>query len=308
MLLQSCWMLVAAFFFAVMSAFVKLSSGEAGTFEIVFWRSFISLLLIAGFMLLKGVSPATKHLAGHLKRSVLGTISFTMWFATMGHLSLGTSTTLNYTAPLFIAIVVVAQALLRRERAPWLLALAILGGFAGVCLVLQPSVGGDQFLWALLGLAAAAMGPIVFFQIKALGQLGEPAYRIVFYFSLVGTIWGLGGNLLLEGGLSMHPLSAWGRLLGVGVSAVLAQICLTRSYAYGNMMLTACFQFAVIPIAEIFSMLFFKESLPASALFGMGLILVAGCAASVITKRMERARASPDRSARASGASPRAVE
>lgn len=290
MYLQSCWMLVAALFFAVMSAFVKISSADAGTFEIVFWRSLISLLLIWGFMLVKGVTPRTRYLAGHLKRSILGTISFTMWFATMGHLSLGTSTTLNYTAPLFIAIVVVAQALIRHERAPWMLALAIGTGFAGVCLVLQPSIGGDQFAWALLGLAAAAMGPIIFFQIKALGKIGEPAYRIVFYFSLVGTIWGFLGHLLVEGPFVLHAPETYGVLLGVGICAVTAQVCLTRSYAFGNMMLTACFQFAVIPIAELISVFFFGESLPPSALAGMGIILVSGCAASVITKRFEASR------------------
>ncbi|WP_418744004.1 DMT family transporter [Duodenibacillus massiliensis] len=289
-MLQSFWMLVAAFFFAVMSAFVKLSSAETGTFEIVFWRSLISFTVIWGFMLAKGCSPRTNYLTGHLKRSILGTVSFTMWFATMGHLPLGTSTTLNYTAPLFIAVTVIVIALKNREKAPWLLALAIVTGFIGVCLVLQPSVNGEQFKWALLGLFAASMGPIIFFQIKQLGNLHEPSWRIVFYFSLVGTIWGLGGNLILEGGIGGHSPETWGALLGVGITAVLAQVCLTRAYAYGNMMLTACFQFATIPIAELIGTFCFGESLPATALTGMALILVAGCAASVITKQMEKNR------------------
>ena len=268
-MLQSCWMLVAAFFFATMSAFVKLSSDAVGTFEIVFWRSLITWILLTGFMLIRGISPVTQYLGGHLKRSVLGTVSFTMWFATMGHLPLGTATTLNYTAPLFIALTVVGGALIRREKAPWLLALAIAVGFAGVCLVLQPSVSGDEIWWALLGLA-----PL----------------RIVFYFSLVGTVWGFFGNLFLEGGLSSHPVVTWECLLGVGVSALLGQVCLTRSFAYGNMMLTACFQFAVIPIAEILSVVIFHDSLPVLSLVGMGLILVAGCAASIITKTRETNR------------------
>ena len=127
-------------------------------------------------------------------------------------------------------------------------------------------------------------------QIKQLGNLHEPAWRIVFYFSLVGTIWGLGGNLILEGGIGGHSPETWGALLGVGITAVLAQVCLTRAYAYGNMMLTACFQFATIPIAELIGTFCFGESLPATALTGMALILVAGCAASVITKQMEKKR------------------
>ena len=209
----------------------------------------------------------------------------------MGHLPLGTATTLNYTAPLFIAGWLIFSALRHREKAPWNLGGAIVIGFIGVVLVLQPSVNNEQLPYALIGLCAGAMGPIIFFQIKQLGTLREPSLRIVFYFSLVGTIWGLLGCLLFEGGLKMHNSEAWFGLLSLGVCAVLAQLALTRSYAYGNMMLTACFQFATIPIAEIISVLVFKDKLPASALLGMALILVAGCLASILTRLREQKKA-----------------
>ena len=83
-------------------------------------------------------------------------------------------------------------------------------------LVLQPSVNNEQLPYALIGLCAGAMGPIIFFQIKQLGTLREPSLRIVFYFSLVGTIWGLLGCLLFEGGLKMHNSEAWFGLLSLG--------------------------------------------------------------------------------------------
>ena len=177
-MLQSCWMLVAAFFFATMTAFVKFSSADAGTFEIVFYRSLMGLLFIAVLMLVKGVSFHTKYPFGHFKRSLLGTISFTMWFSTMGHLPLGTATTLNYTAPLFIAGYLIYVALRHREKAPWNLGAAIALGFVGVCLVLQPSVNNEQLPYALVGLAAGAMGPVIFFQIKQLGQLSLGSFRL----------------------------------------------------------------------------------------------------------------------------------
>ncbi|MGN1209921.1 MAG: DMT family transporter [Duodenibacillus sp.] len=287
-MLQSCWMLVAAVLFATMSALVKLSSGDAGTFEIVFYRSIIGLVGVSVLMLAQGERFYTRHLLGHFKRSMLGTISFTMWFSTMGHLPLGTATTLNYTAPLFIAATFIVTALAKRQKAPWLLGLAIAVGFAGVCLILQPSVNDEQLPWALIGLTAGAMGPIIFFQINQLGRLREPAMRIVFYFSLIGTVWGLLGCLIFEGGLKPHNLQTFVSLTLVGITALLAQLCLTRSYAYGNMMLTACFQFATIPFAEIISVVFFKETLPWTALCGMTLILIAGVSATILTKRGQK--------------------
>lgn len=287
-MLQSCWQLVAALLFAVMSALVKVSSNDAGTFEIVFYRSLIGLAFITSMMFAKGVSFKTKYPLGHLKRSLFGTASYTMWFFTMGYLPLGTATTLNYTAPLFIAATFIVTALYKREKAPWLLGLAIAIGFVGVCLILQPSVNDAQLPYAMIGLAAGAMGPIIFFQINQLGKLREPSLRIVFYFSLVGTVWGLLGCLLFEGGLKMHDFDAMTGIVGVGVTAVFAQVAMTRAYAYGNMLLTASFQFATIPIAEIISVVVFKESLPTTALLGMALILVAGVASTVLTKLAQK--------------------
>ncbi len=290
-MLQSCWQLVAAMFFAVMGALVKVSSGDAGTFEIVFYRSLIGLIFITSVMLVKGVSIKTQYPFEHLKRSLFGTMSYTMWFFSMGFLPLGTSTTLNFTAPLFIAAVFIVTALYKREKAPWLLGLAIAVGFAGVCLIMQPSVNDSQLPYALVGLAAGAMGPVIYFQINQLGRLHEPALRIVFYFSLVGTVWGLAGCMLFEGGLKYHDMGTLFGMLGVGVTAVIAQVCMTRAYAYGNMLLTASFQFATIPIAEIISVLVFKESLPMSALLGMALILIAGIAATILTKLAQKKKA-----------------
>ena len=223
-MLQSCWMLVAAMLFATMSSLVKMSAGEAGTFEIVFYRSLIGLVFIAIVMFIQGQTPHTKYLFGHIKRSVLGTLAFTIWFFTMGHLPLGTAVTLNYTAPLFIAATFVVTALMHHQKAPWSLAAAICVGFIGVCLILQPSIASDELPYALMGLFAGALGPFIFFQIAQLGRLREPSLRIVFYFSLVGTIWGLAGCYVLEGGLKMHDMDVWTGLLGVGITAVLAQV------------------------------------------------------------------------------------
>ncbi len=287
-MLQSLWMLVAAFFFATMSALVKFSSSDAGTFEIVFYRSFIGLIVVYCLMLSTGISVRTKYFPGHLKRSILGTLGFTMWFATMAHLPLGTATTLNYTAPLFIAGYMIVVALMNKQKAPWLLGLAILLGFLGICLILQPSVNEEQLPWALLGLAAGAMGPVIFFQIKQLGRMKEPSQRIVFYFSLIGTIWGLAGAFCFEGGLTIHAdYRSWLGLIGVGLAAVVAQICMTRAYAYGNMLLSACLQFATIPFAELFSVFIFKDHVPPTALIGMACILFAGTSATIITRKME---------------------
>ena len=94
---------------------------------------------------------------------------------------------------------------------------------------------------------------------KELGRLQEPSWRIVFYFTCFGTCFGLIGAYLLEDGLHMPSPEAALAVLAMGAFATLGQIATTRSYAYGNMLLSSCLGFSAIPFAAIISWLLFDE-------------------------------------------------
>ena len=102
---QSLWALAAALLFSLMAAFVKLTSNELGTLELVFYRSVFGVLSIGFFVLKSGLSVKTPYLWGNFKRSVLGTLSVALWFYTLGKLPFGTNMTLIYTTPLFMAAI-----------------------------------------------------------------------------------------------------------------------------------------------------------------------------------------------------------
>lgn len=271
-----------------MSAFVKGGSAEAGTFEMVFYRSLFGLAIIWPMIVISGRSIRTRYLGANLRRSLYGVIAYTLWFIALAHLPLGTATTLNYTSPLFVAIIVVVMALRRGKRAPWELAAAIVVAFVGVCLVLRPSMTAQDIPWVGVGVLGASMAPLCFFQIKDLGDKHEPSWRIVFYYCLVGTLWGLCGTYLFEQGLTNHSTMVWTMLVGIGLCALLAQLTLTIAYEYGNMMLTACFQFATIPFSELFSVFFFGQHLDWTTAAGMTIIVTAGSAASILSRKMAR--------------------
>ena len=60
-MMQSLWMVVAGFLFALMGACVKIASASFSTAEIVFYRSVLSLLLIFLLMQFEGVPVKTVH-------------------------------------------------------------------------------------------------------------------------------------------------------------------------------------------------------------------------------------------------------
>ena len=255
---QSLWALAAAALFSVMAAFVKLCSDVHGPIEMVFYRSLFGVLVISLFVFRNRATLTLKtpHIAGHIKRSVLGTLSIMLWFFTLGKMHFGTNMTLIYTTPLFMAANFVILALMRHKPAPWALVLLDL---------------------------------VIYWQMKELGDMKEPSWRIVFYFTLFGTIAGLIACYVVEGGLHMPNAQGLVGILGMGLCATLGQICTTRSYAYGNMLLSSCLGFSAIPFSVIISFFWFGESVTAATLTGAAVILCSGMMATVATKRTEAA-------------------
>ena len=141
------WMVLAAASFGLMGVFVKLASATLGTVELVFWRTAFAVVVLGGAALLRRQRFATPLLGQHLKRGLLGYVSLLCYFYAISHLPLATAVTLNYTSPLFLALLSV---LLLRERLPRSAWLAIVLGFAGVALLLKPTLAGLGLLLSLI--------------------------------------------------------------------------------------------------------------------------------------------------------------
>ena len=235
------------------------------------------------------IALRTEHLGGHIKRAVLGTISVGLWFFTIGQMPLGTNMTLIYTTPLFMAANFIILSFIRKESAPWGVILAILFGFAGVSTVLQPTFDEGYLIPALICLFVAFIDLIVYWQIKELGNLKEPSWRIVFYFSMFGAVFGVLGSYLFEDGMHMPTLESGAYLIGMGLCATLGQVCTTRSYAYGNMLLSSCLGFSAIPFSALVSFILFGDLVSTEGLIGMVMIIIAGVCATIYTKRTEAA-------------------
>lgn len=287
MMKQSLWALAAAALFSVMAAFVKLCSDVHGPIEMVFYRSLFGVLVISLFVFRNRATLTLKtpHIAGHIKRSVLGTLSIMLWFFTLGKMHFGTNMTLIYTTPLFMAANFVILALMRHKPAPWALVLATIAGFTGVTIVLQPSFNEGELIPALICLGVSLLDLVIYWQMKELGDMKEPSWRIVFYFTLFGTVWGLCGHLLLASGMTPVTWDNAPALLGMAVTATGAQLAMTRSWGSANTLLTAVFQYSAIVFAAGFGLSFFDEPVGLMSAAGIAVILVSGVWAAVIAKK-----------------------
>ena len=291
--MQSLWMLFAAFVFSLMGVCVKLESATASTSEIVMCRGAVGMLLIFTLTRLNRQTLNTALPWHHAWRGFVGVSALWLWFFAIGSLPLATAMTLNYMAPIWIAAIVFTLGWWHKQRRfEWGLAAAVVTSFIGVALLLKPTIHAEQWLGGLLALISGFLSALAYIQVKKLGQLGEPEYRVVFYFSVSGVIAGLLGSLIdshIRFGefRLLHALSGrdWLLLATIGLTATIAQMAMTRAYRLGAMLVTANLQYTGIVFSSIWGILIWGDHLDRWGWIGMAIILASGVAATFYNAR-----------------------
>jgi len=281
-------MVLGSFFFATMAVGVKVASVSFNTFELVFYRGVVSVLFIALVLHARGTPLKTPVPMMHAWRSVVGVLSLGSWFYAIAHLPLATAMTLNYMSGVWVAAFIVGGAMLygRAERQGPLMA-TVLAGFAGVVMMLRPTIEQNQLFAGLIGLLSGLGAALAYMQVTALGKAGEPEGRTVFYFSLGSTICGLAG--IAWAGMSSWSSVSWQAiawLVPIGILASLGQWCMTRAYSRGSTLLVANLQYSGIVFGAFYSLLLLGDSIPLIGWAGMALIVASGLAATVLRTRL----------------------
>ena len=289
--MASLWMLAAAFLFSVMGACVKLASAHFSIAEIVMYRGGTGVLLIGLLVWHQRGSLRTVHIKDHLWRGLVGVVSLWLWFYGISKLPLATAVTLNYMAPIWMAAWLFCAGWWHsKDHVEWPLVLAILFSFIGVTLVLQPAFEAQQWLGAITTLGSGMLSAAAYLQVRKLSQLGEPEYRVVFYFSCMNLAAGLVGSAttVLDPAVDTFHALDWksaGLLLLMGTSATLAQLAMTRAYAVGKTLVVANLQYTGIIFSSIWSMLLWGDRFDWHVWLGMAVILASGLAITYYNTR-----------------------
>jgi drug/metabolite transporter (DMT)-like permease len=277
-------MLCASLLFAVMGVCVKLASAQYGAGEMVFYRSLIGALFIFGLTRWRAVSLVTTVPAMHFWRSASGVVALMLWFHAISGLPLATAMTLNYMSSVWMALFLIGGGVLvGAARVDGRLVAAVLLGFAGVALVLRPTVDQQQLWHGLTGLLSGMLAALAYLQVTALGRAGEPEERIVFYFSIGGLA--AGALWMLVRGASAHTPRGLALLLAIGLLATVAQMMMTRAYRIGRTLSNASLQYLGIVFSVVFGVLLWGDALTLSAVAGMALIVGAGLYATLLRVR-----------------------
>lgn len=276
-------MVAASLLFACMGVCVKLGVAQFAAAELVFWRGFIATLLLGCYILARRLPLATPHARTHVVRGLAGFLSLVMYFYAISLIPLAAAVTLSYTSPLFLAPLLVLW-LKEPVRRGFYAVLA--AGFVGVVFLLQPTLAREQWLGAAFGLGSGIISSIAYLNVRRLGELGEPEWRTVFYFSALSA---LGGLPWLPMANPFHAIDqrGWLLLLGVGGFGVLAQLCMTAAYKRGKTLVSASLAYSAVVFSSAFGILLWDESLPWSSWLGVALIIASGVLATALSRRTD---------------------
>ncbi|QID18663.1 DMT family transporter [Nitrogeniibacter mangrovi] len=285
--MSALWMILASFFFASMGVCVKLGAGHFSTAELTFYRGAIGVLVMSLLMWHRGTPLRTPHWRRQITRALAGTLSLACYFFAIGSLPLATAVTLNYTSPLFVALLL---AFWYREPLPRTAVGALLVGFAGVVVLLRPTLASDQWIGALAGLGTGVIASLAYLHVRELGRMGEPETRTVLWFSSVTALTML--PVVLAGdGFTLPDGRGAGILAGVGLFGAAAQLAMTRAYRYGPTIVAANLAYATVVFASLFGIWLWDEALSSSGVIGMLLIAASG----ILVSRARQRAPSPRR-------------
>ena len=269
------WMLIATFFFALMGTFVKLGGGNFTSTELVFYRSSISLVIIILIMRWNKINYSSKYIKLHLTRSAIGFISLLFFFYAINRLPLSTAISLNYTSPLFLGLLM--PLILNRKIKRWLF-LAVIIGFIGVFFILKPTFENHNYFAGFVGLISGLGAAMAYLYVTQLGQLKEPDLRTIFYFTLISTF--CSGVMMLFSEVNIIKFEYVLTLIGLGISATIAQIAITKAYRVGNTLGNAGLSYLTIIFSTIIGVVWLDEFIEWQTAFGILLIIISGIFAS----------------------------
>jgi drug/metabolite transporter (DMT)-like permease len=244
----------AFFMFSVMNVFAKILSEHHHVVEIGFYRNVIAVLPFLFIIFAMGRRDILRIKTSPYKiiiRSIIGTVSLVATFAAFAALPLADATAFLFTASLIIPVF--GFFFLKERVGPYRWG-AVLIGFAGVLIMLQPS-GDVNMTGVALALSAATMHAVLQTILRSLGKTESPE-TITFYFVFIGAFVSLIPMPLV---FTMPTWDEAPYILGLGLTGVLAQFLLSIAYKNAAAAIVTVFNYSGIIWAALFGWMFWNE-------------------------------------------------
>jgi drug/metabolite transporter (DMT)-like permease len=275
--------LVSALSLALMFAGVKwVGQRGAGIVETLFYRQIGSVVCAAAFVAIGPgfASLRTRRFGAHAMRMGIGVTAMLLNFLMVTLLPLAEATAIGFSVPIFATLL--AATVLGEPTGRWRWG-AVLVGFLGVLLIVQPGSGHISAYGGLVALGACVSTACATIAIRHLGAT-EAVATTVFWFGLTS---------LVPLGLAMpfvahpHDASTFAGIAGLSLAGGIAQLALTGSLRLAPVALVMPMDYSALLWASLLGWLLFQQLPSHWTWLGAPIVIAAGL---VILWREQRLR------------------
>ncbi|MDA9930814.1 DMT family transporter [Alphaproteobacteria bacterium] len=277
-------MLVAMLMFTTMGICIRLASQEVHVLEIVFFRNFLALFIMAPVLIRMGRSSIKMNRPKlYFGRAAINFIGMITGFTAVTLIPLAEMTALTFTGPIFVTI---GAALFLGENIRMRRIAAIGFGLVGALIILRPgfveiSTGAMLALCSSLTIAGASLF------VKKMTET-ESSSSIVFWMVLFQTPLAFIPVIFVW---EMPSAETWVYLWGVAIAGTMAHVLFTRACSMVEITSLQPFEFTKLPFAVVLAWFVFGE-LPDIWIWIGGIIIFASTAyitrREAIARRLER--------------------
>ncbi|MEL6424093.1 MAG: DMT family transporter [Pseudomonadota bacterium] len=265
------WMLGATLSFSTMAVAGREATRELDTFELMFFRSLIGIVVVSLAIALFGSRRdlSTDRMGLHVGRNIAHFTGQNLWFFAISLAPLAQVISLEFTSPLWVALM---APLLLGERLTLLRLIAIGLGIAGIVIVADPGR-----LELTPGVVAAALSAIAFalttIATKRLTRTTS-TLNILFWLTIMQALFGLvtagyDGEIALPSREMLLPV------LAVSLAGLSAHFCLTQAMQIAPASVVAPLDFLRLPLIAVVGLVLYNEPLEQAVFLGGAIIIVA---------------------------------
>lgn len=262
------WMCGAIASFSLMVVAARTAQTEMNSFHLMAWRSLIGFSVVCALLALSRQGFAqirTAHPRLHLTRNIFHFAGQNLWFYGILVIPLSQIVALEFTSPIWVALLApffLGETLTRAKI------VAALTGFAGVLVVAQPGLQ-PVGLGHAAGLAAAALFALNMIYTKRIMAF-DTVLCVMFWMTLLQGLFGLGFGLAT--GFVWPSAAVWPAVVIVGLTGLSAHYSITSALSHAPASLVAPMEFLRLPVISLVGVMVYAEALDPWVFVGAVLI------------------------------------
>ena len=244
--------LISIFFFSFMGVFIRKSSENIHIFEVIFFRNLLACLIIIPLMYGSGQTSFKMYRPGlFVWRAIFVSLGMFAGFSALTLIPLAQATAISFTTPIFVtilAIFIFGEVIKFRRIA------AILVGFIGMLIIVQPGVGMVSF-GIILAFIGAFFHSINLLIVKKLTAHETPNAIVVWMVIMLVPITFVPAIFVWEWPNALTWLYLW----CLAICGTVGHSFFTRAYSLAEITSLQPFQFIKLPMIAFLAWVIFSE-------------------------------------------------